>query len=52
MDFANKESSLAEEASVVQKIAESLRNALEEIVAFPHTFMKKSIAIGGGYQQW
>ena len=51
MDFANKESSLAEEASVVQKL-QRVEKRLEEIVAFPHTFMKKSIAIGGGIQQW
>ena len=48
MDFANKESSLAEEASAVQKL-QGLEKKLEEIVAFPHTFTKKSIAIGGGF---
>ena len=48
MDFANKESSLAEEASVVQKL-QRVEKRLEEIVAFPHTFRKRSIAIGGGF---
>lgn len=48
MDFANKESSLAEEASAVQRL-QRLEKHLEDIVAFPHTFTKKSIAIGGGY---
>ena len=48
MDFANEESSLADEADAVQKL-QSLEKRLEEIVAFPHTFMKKSIAIGGGF---
>ena len=48
MDFANEESSLADEAAAVQKL-QSLEKRLEEIVAFPHTFMKKSIAIGGGF---
>ena len=48
MAFANEESSLAEEAAAVQRL-QSLEKRLEEIVAFPHTFMKKSIAIGGGF---
>ena len=48
MAFANKESSLADEASAVQKL-QRLEKKLEEIVAFPHMFTKKSIAIGGGF---
>ena len=48
MDFANKESSLAEEAFAVQRL-QRLEKHLEDIVAFPHTFTKKSIAIGGGF---
>ena len=48
MAFANKESSLADEASAVQTL-QRLEKKLEEIVAFPHTFTKKSIAIGGGF---
>ena len=48
MTFANKESSLADEASAVQKL-QRLEKKLEEIVAFPHMFTKKSIAIGGGF---
>ena len=48
MAFANKESSLADEASAVQTL-QRLEKKLEEIVAFPHTFGKKSVAIGGGF---
>ena len=48
MAFANKESSLADEASAVQKL-QRLEKKLEEIVAFPDIFTKKSIAIGGGF---
>ena len=48
MAFANKESSLADEASAVQTL-QRLEKKLEEIVAFPHTFRKKSVAIGGGF---
>ena len=48
MAFANEESSLAEEAAAVEKL-QSLEKRLEELVAFPHTFTKKSIAIGGGF---
>lgn len=48
MAFANKESSLADEASAVQKL-QRLEKKLEEIVTFPHMFTKKSIAIGGGF---
>ena len=43
-----RESSLADEASAVQTL-QRLEKKLEEIVAFPHTFRKKSIAIGGGF---
>ena len=48
MAFANEESSLAEEAAAVEKL-QSLEKRLKELVAFPHTFTKKSIAIGGGF---
>ena len=48
MDFANKESSLADEAAAVQRL-QTLEKRLEQIVAFPHTFTKRSIAIGGGF---
>ena len=48
MDFANKESSLADEAAAVQRL-QTLKKRLEQIVAFPHTFTKRSIAIGGGF---
>ena len=48
MDFANKESSLAEEAEAIKKL-QHLEKRLAEFVAFPHTFMKRSIAIGGGF---
>ena len=48
MNFANKESSLAEEADAVRKM-QTIEKRLEEIVAFPHTFTKKSIAIGGAF---
>ena len=48
MNFANEESSLAAEAFAVQRL-QRLEKQLEEVVAFPHTFTKKSIAIGGGF---
>ena len=48
MNFANKEFSLAAEASAVQRL-QRLEKQLEEVVAFPHIFTKKSIAIGGGF---
>ncbi len=48
MAFANKESSLADEATAVQRL-QALEKRLEKIVAFPHTFAKRSIAIGGGF---
>ena len=48
MDFANKEFSLAEEASAVQRL-QRLEKQLEEVVISPHTFTKKSIGIGGGF---
>ena len=48
MAFANKESSLADEAAAVQKL-QALEKRLEHIVAFPHMFAKRSVAIGGGF---
>ena len=48
MAFANKESSLADEATAVQRL-QALEKRLEQFVAFPHTFAKRSIAIGGGF---
>ncbi len=48
MAFANKESSLADEATAVQRL-QALEKRLEQIVAFPHMFAKRSIAIGGGF---
>ena len=48
MAFANKESSLADEVTAVQRL-QTLEKRLEQFVAFPHTFAKRSIAIGGGF---
>ena len=48
MAFANKESSLADEAAAVQRL-QALEKRLEKIVAFPHMFAKRSVAIGGGF---
>ena len=48
MTFANKESSLAEEADAVRKM-QTIAKRLEEVVAFPHKSLKKSIAIGGAF---
>ena len=48
MAFANKESSLADEAAAVQQL-QALEKRLEHIVAFPHMFAKRSVAIGGGF---
>ena len=48
MAFANKESSLAEEATALDKLR-IVESRLEEIVAFPHIFAKTSVAIGGGF---
>ena len=48
MAFANRESSLADEAAAVQRL-QALEKRLEQIVAFPHTFAKRSVAIGGGF---
>ena len=48
MEFANDESSLRDEADVVQKV-QGVEKQLEELVAFPHTFTKRSVAIGGGF---
>ena len=46
--FADAESSLAEEATAVQRL-ERLAERLKELVAFPHLSAKRSIAIGGGF---
>ena len=48
MAFANKESSLADEATAVQRL-QALEKWLEKLVAFPHSFAKRSIVIGGGF---
>ena len=48
MEFANDESSLRDEADAVQKV-QRVEKQLEEFVAFPHTFTKRSVAIGGGF---
>ena len=48
MAFANRESSLADEAAAVQRL-QALEKRLEQIVAFPHMFAKRSVAIGGGF---
>ncbi len=47
-EFADAESSLAEEAAAVQRL-ERLANRLKELVVFPHLSAKRSIAIGGGF---
>ena len=47
-EFADAESSLAEEAAAVQRL-ERLAERLKELVAFPHLSAKRSIAIGGGF---
>ena len=47
-EFADAESSLAEEATAVQRL-ERLAERLKELVAFPHLSAKRSIAIGGGF---
>ena len=46
--FADEESSLAEEASALQQL-QRVQKHLEEIVASPHLFTKRSIAVGGGF---
>lgn len=48
MAFANKESSLADEAAAVRRL-QTLEKRLEQTVAFPHLFAKRSVAIGGGF---
>jgi len=48
MAFANEESSLADEAKAIQRL-QKLEKRLEKFVKFPHTFAKRSIAIGGGF---
>ena len=47
-EFADAESSLAEEAAAVQRL-ERLAERLKELVVFPHLSAKRSIAIGGGF---
>ena len=47
-EFADAESSLAEEAAAVQRL-ERLAERLKELVVFPHLSAKLSIAIGGGF---
>ena len=47
-EFADAESSLAEEATAVQRL-EKLAERLKELVAFPHLCAKRTIAIGGGF---
>lgn len=46
--FANKDSSLAEEAEVVEEFS-SLRKELEKIVNFSFLFTKNILAVGGGF---
>lgn len=48
MAFANEENSLADEARAIG-LLQALEQQLEDFVAFPHTFTKRSIAIGGGF---
>ena len=48
MDFANRESSLHDEVTAVQRL-QALEKRLEQNVAFPHMFAKRSVAIGGGF---
>ena len=48
MAFANKESSLAEGPTALDKLR-IVESRLEKIVAFPHIFAKTSVAIGGGF---
>ena len=47
-EFADAESSLAEEATAVERL-ERLAERLKELVAFPHLSAKRAIAIGGGF---
>ena len=46
--FADAESSLAEEATAIERL-ERLAERLKELVAFPHLSAKRAIAIGGGF---
>ncbi len=48
MEFANKESSLAEEAKAILLMQEIERD-LETVVAYPKIFQKNIIAVGGGF---
>ena len=47
-EFADAESSLAEEATAVERL-ERLAERLKELVAFLHLSAKRAIAIGGGF---
>ena len=47
-EFADAESSLAEEATAIERL-ERLAERLKELVAFPHLSAKRAIAIGGGF---
>ena len=47
-EFADAESSLAEEATAIEHL-ERLAEQLKELVAFPHLSAKRAIAIGGGF---
>ena len=46
--FADAESSLAEEATAIERL-ERLAERLKELVAFPHLSAKRAVAIGGGF---
>ena len=47
-EFADAESSLAEEATAIEHL-ERLAERLKKLVAFPHLSAKRAIAIGGGF---
>jgi GTPase SAR1 family protein len=48
MEFANKESSLSNEAEAILKL-QAIEKELEIIVAYPDLYTKSTIAIGGGF---
>jgi hypothetical protein len=48
LDFANRESSLAEEAKALL-LMQDIERDLETVVAYPEIFMKNIVAIGGGF---
>jgi len=48
LDFANRESALAEEAKAILLMQEIERD-LATVVAYPEIFMKNIVAIGGGF---